>query len=88
MEGLGRLLPAKFIVLAKNIRMFMDFMSVINRPTRDGIFANHADSLRGLAKDPVVVQIGHYYEHDEFVEISRVLDGLGRLTNVTVSDWR
>ena len=88
MEGLGRLLPARFIVLAKNRAMFYDFMSVIGRNRGDAVFADEAMKLKGLSRDPVVVQIGPYYEHSNFVEISHQLETMGRLTNVTVTDWR
>jgi hypothetical protein len=88
MEGLGKLLPERFIVLARTGAQFTDFMKVIKRPMRDGWYARDRDSLRGLPRDPCVVQIGNYFEADNFVEVNHQLETMGRLTNVTVTDWR
>lgn len=87
MEGLGKLLPKRFVVLAKNQAQFKDFMQVIQRSVFDGIYADEPDRVRGL-QDPVVVCIGNYFEADSFVDVSKVLDTRGRITSVTVTDWR
>jgi hypothetical protein len=87
MLGLGRLLPERFFVLAKNYQQYQDFMRVIHRQEREGLYIGRPEVLFGT-RDPVIVQIGHYYEHPEFVEFSKLLETRGRLTNVTVTDWR
>lgn len=87
MEGLGRLLPMRFLVLAKNPAQARDFLERIQRSPLQGVYVDSPDKVRGL-RDPVVVQIGNYFEHPNFVEISHALDTRGRLTNVTVTDWR
>jgi len=87
MEGLGKMLPRNFVVLAKNQMQFKDFMDVIGRTPMDAVFADQRDKVLGL-KDPVVVQIGNYFEADNFVEVAKELETRGRLTNITVTDWR
>jgi hypothetical protein len=85
MKALGRFLPRKFIVMAKNEAQAYDFMKTLDRS--NGVYVSEAEQLHGW-RDPTVVQIGHFEDADNYVEIMTGLQTRGRITWVTVTDWR